>query len=61
MDLQVGKRNVDLRFWRDGERTRWEVLKGDRDAVGRRGCASRSDLVAEGDVASGSVASSRAG
>jgi glycogen debranching enzyme len=48
MDLQVGKRNFDLRFWRDGERTHWEVLKGDRDAVGRRSCASGIDLVAEG-------------
>ena len=36
MNLQVGKRNFDLRFWRDGERTRWEVLKADRDAVRRR-------------------------
>jgi hypothetical protein len=25
-DLTVGKATVDLRFWREGERTRWEVL-----------------------------------
>jgi hypothetical protein len=25
-DLTVGKATVDLRFWREDERTRWEVL-----------------------------------
>ena len=44
MDLQVGTQNFDLRFWRDGETTRWEVLKGDHDAVARRSYASGSHL-----------------
>jgi glycogen debranching enzyme len=33
MDLQIGKQKFDLHFWRDGDKTRWKVLKGDRDAV----------------------------
>ena len=32
MDLHVGKRSFDLRVWRDGEKTQWDVLKGDRNA-----------------------------
>ncbi len=36
MDLQLGTQNFDFRFWRDGEKTRWEVLKGDREAVVER-------------------------
>jgi glycogen debranching enzyme len=47
MDLQVGKRNFDLRFWRVGEETRWEVLKGDRHAVAQRSYASRHELTAD--------------
>jgi hypothetical protein len=23
----------DIRFWRDGDETRWKVLKGDHEAV----------------------------
>jgi glycogen debranching enzyme len=44
MDLQVGKRSFDLRFWRDGEKTRWEVLKGDHSTVAERSYASGADL-----------------
>jgi hypothetical protein len=44
IDLQVGKRNFDVRFWREGKETRWEVLKGDRDAIVKRSYASGSDL-----------------
>ncbi len=32
-DIQVGKRCFDLHFWRDGEATRWRVLRGDAGAV----------------------------
>jgi glycogen debranching enzyme len=45
MDLRVGKRNFDLRFWRDGEKTKWEVVKGDHHAVGQRSYATGRDLV----------------
>jgi glycogen debranching enzyme len=40
-DLRLGKQAFDLRFWREGARTRFEVLKGDR-AVVEPGPAPRS-------------------
>jgi glycogen debranching enzyme len=39
-DLSVGRAVYDLRFWRDGEATRWEVLKGDSATVAQRTFAS---------------------
>jgi len=35
LDLQVGRHKFDLRFWRDGDATQLEVLKGDPKAVVR--------------------------
>ncbi|HEY6430983.1 MAG TPA: glycogen debranching N-terminal domain-containing protein [Acetobacteraceae bacterium] len=35
-DLRLGKKTFDVRFWRDGETTRWEVLRGDASAVEAR-------------------------
>jgi glycogen debranching enzyme len=35
LDLRVGRRRFDIRFWRDGEQTQFEVLKGDPKAVVR--------------------------
>jgi glycogen debranching enzyme len=32
-DFRFGRRRLDLRFWRDGQTTKFEVLKGSRDAV----------------------------
>ena len=40
MDLRVGQRIYDLRFWRDGARSRWEVLKGDASRVAHRDFAT---------------------
>jgi glycogen debranching enzyme len=34
-DLRLGRRPFDIRFWRDGKRTEFEVLKGKTDAVAR--------------------------
>jgi hypothetical protein len=34
-DLRLGKRCFDIRFWRDGKDTAFEVLSGKRDAVER--------------------------
>jgi glycogen debranching enzyme len=34
-DLRLGRRRFDIRFWRDGKRTEFEVLKGKTDAVVR--------------------------
>jgi cellobiose phosphorylase len=28
LDLRVGRRSFDIRFWRDGDTTRFEVLRG---------------------------------
>ncbi len=38
-DLRLGKRVFDVRFWREGADTRFEVLKGDAGAVERRSLA----------------------
>jgi glycogen debranching enzyme len=38
-DMRLGKQSFDLRFWRDGQETRFEVLKGDAQAVERRSLA----------------------
>jgi hypothetical protein len=43
-DLRLGRRRFDIRFWRDGAKTHWEVLKGNRDAVARRSYASGNYL-----------------
>ena len=39
-DLRVGDETLDLHFWRDGESTRWEVLKGDANSVAQRSYAT---------------------
>jgi glycogen debranching enzyme len=33
IDLRLGRRRFDIRFWRDGKNTRFEVTKGRKDAV----------------------------
>src|SRR5258705_6606656 len=35
LDLRVGTHRFDIRFWRDGEETQFEVLQGDPNAVER--------------------------
>jgi glycogen debranching enzyme len=35
LDLHLGKRRFDIRFWRDGDKTQFEVLKGDPQVVER--------------------------
>jgi glycogen debranching enzyme len=32
-DLRIGKHMLDIRFWREGEETLFDVIKGDRDLV----------------------------
>jgi glycogen debranching enzyme len=46
-DLRVGRRQLDIRFWRDGENSLFEVLKGNRDAVERASIA-RFRSIADG-------------
>ena len=43
-DLRVGKRKLSIRFWRDGDDTRWQVLDGDAEFVLRRSFATGKDL-----------------
>ena len=35
-DLRLGRRSFDIRFWRDGDATRFEVLRGPAHIVGRQ-------------------------
>jgi cellobiose phosphorylase len=42
--LRLGRHEFDIRFWREGETTRFEVLKGDKNAVVHRGFATGSAL-----------------
>jgi glycogen debranching enzyme len=42
-DVRLGGRSIDLRVWRDGEVTKFEVTKGDPRAVGRRGMRIPAD------------------
>ncbi|MBV9740726.1 MAG: hypothetical protein JOZ30_13890, partial [Hyphomicrobiales bacterium] len=32
-DLRLGQRHFDIRFWREGNETKFKVLKGDRHMV----------------------------
>jgi glycogen debranching enzyme len=40
-DLRIGKHKLDIRFWREGEQTAFEVLKGDPKLVERCEIASK--------------------
>lgn len=33
LDLRLGRQRFDIRFWRDGDQTLFEVLEGDRNAI----------------------------
>jgi glycogen debranching enzyme len=44
VDLQVGKARLDMRLWRDGEVTRWEVTRGPKEMVEQRRFARMTDL-----------------
>jgi hypothetical protein len=38
-DLRLGRRRFDIRFWRNGKDTLFEVTKGKRDAIERMSIA----------------------
>ena len=40
-DLHLGKHKLDLRFWREGEETAFEVIKGDPKLVERCDIAAK--------------------
>ena len=39
-NLRSGSRKFDIRFWREGNDTPWEVIEGDADRVLRRSFAT---------------------
>jgi glycogen debranching enzyme len=43
IDLRLGRRRFDIRFWRDGNETLFEVLKGNRSAVERKAVSTRRE------------------
>jgi glycogen debranching enzyme len=40
IDLRLGRRRFDIRFWRDGKETQFEVLRGKRSAVERKAASA---------------------
>jgi glycogen debranching enzyme len=42
-DLRLGRRRFNIRFWRDGKDTLFEVLRGNRNAVERKAVSARSN------------------
>jgi glycogen debranching enzyme len=40
-DLHIGKHKLDIRFWREGDQTAFEVIKGDPKLVERRDIVSK--------------------
>ena len=44
IDLQVGKAMLDMRLWREGEATRWEVTRGPKNMVEQRRFARMTEL-----------------
>ena len=50
-DLRLGRQRFDIRFWRDGRETKWEVLRGNHDAIVRRNYASENRLHTDADAA----------
>jgi hypothetical protein len=39
--MHIGKQRFDIRFWRDGDQTQFEVLKGNPKAVERASFATQ--------------------
>jgi len=47
-DLRLGRRHFDIRFWREGEATQFEVLRGDRELVRRRATVEVFEMLRTG-------------
>ncbi|HET6306916.1 MAG TPA: glycogen debranching N-terminal domain-containing protein [Rhodopila sp.] len=48
MDLRLGRRHLDIRFRRDGDKTVWEVLRGDASLVAYRSAVAAREALASG-------------
>lgn len=51
IDVRLGAHTLDLRFWRDGDVTRHEVLRGDPALVKPRDAGELRRRLAEGSAA----------
>jgi glycogen debranching enzyme len=61
-DLRIGKQKLDIRFWREGEETAFDVIKGDPNLVERCDIAdSFAQLRAAADLAEAPAAPARSG
>jgi glycogen debranching enzyme len=49
-DLRVGRHQFDIRFWRDGGETKFNVLRGDPKAVERSSAAAQSERLKSGSA-----------
>jgi hypothetical protein len=58
-DLRIGKHKLDIRFWRDGEPTAFEVIKGDSMLVERSDLALYRYLTTAGAAGGGMAFCSR--
>jgi hypothetical protein len=47
-DLHIGRHKLDIRFWRDGGETAFEVIKGDAQVVERCDVAAKMAALREG-------------
>jgi glycogen debranching enzyme len=47
LDLRVHRHTLDIRFWRDGEETKFEVLRGDPSLVERSPLGAQFDRLKE--------------
>ncbi|MFO1024166.1 MAG: glycogen debranching N-terminal domain-containing protein [Acetobacteraceae bacterium] len=52
-DLRLGPHRLDMRFWRDGDRTFWEVQRGDAALVEHRDSVALREALAGASPASG--------
>ena len=48
LDLRVHRNTFDIRFWRDGEQTKFEVLRGDGRVVERSPMGAQFDRLRQG-------------
>jgi glycogen debranching enzyme len=48
LDLRVGKRHLDIRFRRDGDKTVWDVLRGEAKIVSYRSSVAAREALAVG-------------
>jgi len=49
-DLRLGRHSLDVRFWREGDATRFEVLRGDGHLVQHRSTVRAAALLRDGEA-----------